>query len=321
MTDTASPDSVHRTWFRHHGEAGELFRIMLVNFALTVATLGIYRFWAKTRTRRYRWSQTSFLDDRLEYTGDGKELFLGFLIVIAVLTVAGATYQLAYLAALANAPGLTAALDVLLFAGVVMLIGVARFRARRYRLSRTRWRGIRGAQTGSAVEYGLRYLGYSLLALLTLGFYSPFMTTKLNGYKLNNTQFGNRPFRFDGSGRDLLKPFAIAWILFLPTLGASWFWYRAATLRYFVARTQYENLRFATNVRGGPLGWLYVSNGLLMIFTLGLAYAYVLVRTARFACDNLEVVGEQDFARIAQSAAAAPATGEGLAEVFDVGEF
>ena len=58
-----------------------------------------------------------------------------------------------------------------------------------------------------------------------------------------------------------------------------------------------------------------------MIFTLGLAYAYVLVRTARFVCDNLEVVGEQDFARIAQSAAAAPATGEGLAEVFDVGEF
>ena len=321
MMDTTTSMSDRRTRLRHHGAAGELFKIQLINIVLTILTLGIYRFWAKTRIRRYLWSQTSFLDDRFEYAGAGKELFLGFLIVLVLLAVLVAVYEFIYVAVAANAPDFTWMLDILALAGAVVLIGVAKFRARRYRLSRTRWRAIRGAQTGSAIEYGLRYLGYSALSLLTLGFYWPFMNAKLTGYKLNNTRFGDRPFHFDGRGRDLLKPFAVSWLLLIPTLGLSWFRYRAVALRYFAARTRYEDLRFATNVRGAPLAWLTVSNGLLMIFTLGLAYAYVLVRTARFVCDNFEVVGEQDFALIAQSAAVAPTTGEGLAEALDVGEF
>ncbi len=218
-------------------------------------------------------------------------------------------------------PALAAVLNLLLLAGIVGLVGVAKFRARRYRLSRTLWRGIRGAQTGSSLAYGARYLGYALLTGLTLGFYWPYMSTKLTAYKLTNTRFGNRPFHFDGVGRDLLKRFAVAWLLFLPTIGLSAIWYRAAALRYVVSRTRYENLTFATGVRGGPLAKLIVTNWLLTVFTLGLAYPLVLVRTARFACDNLEVVGEQDFALIAQSAEEAPATGEGLTEAFDVGEF
>ena len=59
----------------------------MVNLLLTIVTLGIYRFWAKTRIRRYLWSQTEFLGDRFEYTGTGKELLIGFLIVFAFLIV------------------------------------------------------------------------------------------------------------------------------------------------------------------------------------------------------------------------------------------
>ncbi len=313
--------SERRDRLRHHGDPWDLFGIYGRNVLFTILTLGVYRFWAKTRVRRYLWSHTGFEDDRLEYTGAGKELFLGFLIVLAVLGVVAGVYQGLYYVASNRLPELTLVLDLLLFAGIVFLIGVAKFRARRYRLSRTLWRGIRAAQTGSGIEYGLRYFGYWLLTLLTLGFYWPFMEVNLTGYRLNNTWFGDRRLQFEGSGRDLLKPFAITWLLFLPTLGYSRYWYRAAALRYFAARTRYEDLRFATNVRGGPLMRLLVSNGLLMIFTLGLAYAYVLVRTTNFVCDNLEIVGEQDFARIAQSLKPVPATGEGLAEAFDLGDF
>ena len=53
--------------------------------AAVITTLGVYRFWATARQRRYLWSRTQVIDDTLEWTGTGKEMFIGFLIVIAIL--------------------------------------------------------------------------------------------------------------------------------------------------------------------------------------------------------------------------------------------
>ncbi len=64
----------------YDGRAGEVGSIALANSLLGLVTLGIYRFWAKTRLRRYLWSHVSMEGDRLEYTGRGIELFIGFLI-------------------------------------------------------------------------------------------------------------------------------------------------------------------------------------------------------------------------------------------------
>ena len=79
--------ATRREHLRHHGEVFDLFGIYMVNLLLTIVTLGIYRFWAKTRIRRYLWSHTEFLGDRFEYTGTGKELLIGFLIVFTFLAV------------------------------------------------------------------------------------------------------------------------------------------------------------------------------------------------------------------------------------------
>ncbi len=67
------------------GNPVEIGTIVGVNFVLNLVTLGFYRFWAKTRVRRYLWSRISLYGDRLEYTGLGKELFIGFLIAMAIL--------------------------------------------------------------------------------------------------------------------------------------------------------------------------------------------------------------------------------------------
>ena len=52
---TPSPS---RMPFRFHGQAGEYFRIWIVNICLTVITLGIYSAWAKVRRKRYFYSNT-----------------------------------------------------------------------------------------------------------------------------------------------------------------------------------------------------------------------------------------------------------------------
>src|SRR3954471_14113917 len=67
------------------GSWREYLPIALTNLLLTIVTLGIYRFWAKARERRYLWSRTRFIDETLEWTGTGKEMFIGALIVFLVL--------------------------------------------------------------------------------------------------------------------------------------------------------------------------------------------------------------------------------------------
>ena len=61
-----------------------LLRLTLTNFVLNILTLFVYRFWAKTRVRRHVWSCVHINGEPLEYTGTGKELFLGAMIVLVV---------------------------------------------------------------------------------------------------------------------------------------------------------------------------------------------------------------------------------------------
>ncbi|MGD9809975.1 MAG: DUF898 family protein [Sphingobium sp.] len=80
-------DQTGASAFGFDGSWKEYAPIAFTNLLLTLVTLGIYRFWATTRTRRYLWSRTTFIDDRLEWTGTGKELFLGFVIVVGLFLI------------------------------------------------------------------------------------------------------------------------------------------------------------------------------------------------------------------------------------------
>src|SRR3982750_3319833 len=70
---------------RFTGNWREYLPIAATNALLIICTLGVYRFWAAARQRRYLWSRPAVIDDCLEWTGTGREMFFGFLIVIAVL--------------------------------------------------------------------------------------------------------------------------------------------------------------------------------------------------------------------------------------------
>ena len=304
----------------HEGRGGELFAIFIVNILLTILTLGIYKFWAKTRVRRYLWSHSSVDGERLEYGGTGMELFLGFLTAMAFFVLGGLLIFLLVMAAQSLAPHLIILAVLVAYAAMLILPGIALFSARRYKLSRTRWRGIRFGQSGSALRFALMMLGYGLLTGLTLGLYGPFMRTRLTAYSLGNTWFGNEQVSFTGRGKDLFGRYLLAYLLTLPTLGLYWFWYLAAEARYFAEHTRFQNARFAAvTLTGGGLLKLALVNLLLLVITLGLAWPWVVVRTARFYAAHYSLQGALDFAAISRSRQVAPRTGEGLIEAFDMG--
>ncbi|MCZ6511579.1 MAG: DUF898 family protein [Alphaproteobacteria bacterium] len=187
------------------GRRGPLFRILLMNSLLGLLTFGIYRFWARTRLRQYFWNSIEIDGDLLEYTGRGLELFIGFLIVVAVLVPLLIGYQFISIFLQTNAPDIFIAVNFLYFIGIFWLTRYAYFRARRYRLARTVWRGIRGGQDGSAAGYAWLWFGYAVLSVITFGWAVPWMTVELQKYEVEHARFGVENFRYDGTGTALLR--------------------------------------------------------------------------------------------------------------------
>ena len=191
------------------GKAGSLFWLAAKTLFFTLLTLGIYRFWMKTRLRRFYWSGTRIGGQPLEYTGKGLEKLLGFLIAVVFLAVyLGILQVLLSFAGMAVFQGGPAALNfsVLL---VVPLFYYASYRARRYILSRTRWRGVRFGVEPGAVSYMITALGHLCLTVVTLGFLYPRQVFKLEKFTVDRTRYGSLPLSQEGQWTMLLKPWLV----------------------------------------------------------------------------------------------------------------
>jgi len=302
-----------------HGSGGTLFGIYVVNILLTIVTFGFYRFWGKVRVRRFLLSQAAFEDDRFAYHGTGKELLLGF--VKALLFVGLPITALNTAARLSGDLKIAIASQVVTYLLVFTFIPIAMVGARRYRLSRISWRGIRFSFRGRAWAFVRIFMLASLLNVVTLTLYYPFFQARQQRFMVSNSHFGRRPFRFDGRGRDLFGPYLAALLLLVPTLGLYLFWFNARMTRYLWDHTSFETARFRSTMTGGALLAQTLVNVSMLILTLGLAWPWVLIRRTRFEFSCLGVEGPLDLAGIVQEPQLATATGDALSSLLgaDVG--
>ena len=196
------------------GQRRSYWRLLIRGAALLMVTLGIYRFWLVTDVRRFLWSNTEIAGEPLEYTGTALELLLGFLVAIALLIPIYAGFFLAALDL-----GLLGKLSGLLaFAALGVLGQYAIYRARRYRLTRTIYRGLRFHQSGSAWSYAIRATLWWVATIVTLGLAYPFQMASLERYKMRNTFYGDLAGRFEASGFALLLRGLPMWLLFFAPL-------------------------------------------------------------------------------------------------------
>ena len=175
---------------RFEGRRGPLAGLLLRNLLFSILTLGIYRFWGRTHVRRFVWRHTVLLDDALEYLGTGGELFIGFLIAVAVLLPVFAAYSVLQFAFADGPQYVLLALEILYYLVLFFLIQIAIHRMRRYRLTRTAWRGVRFGLGGSSLAYARIAFGYSLLTAATLGLAYPWMRAATLGYFARHAYFG-----------------------------------------------------------------------------------------------------------------------------------
>ncbi len=282
------------------GSESELFGILLRGSLLQIPTFGFYRFWLINDVRRHLWSHTRIGEDFFEYTGRGKELLIGFLIALAVLVP---VYLVYFLLAL-EAERLQAFASLPLFLILWVLGHYAMFRARRYRATRTTFRGLRFWMTGSGWAYAGRAMAWDLLTVITLGFAYPWRSAALERYKLGHTRYGNIGGAFVGRGFVLFKRGGWLWGLFLSLAAlagvlvyvgewvggialaillalASPFLlpvFRAMELRWWLEGVRFGPVEVASDLTIGAVTWCYVKTVLAWLaygITAGIALGLV----------------------------------------------
>lgn len=332
------------------GKGGELFWLYLVNMLLSIITLGIYSFWGKTKIRQYLWNKTQLLSHPLEYTGTGKELFISFLIALPCIFFGALALQLIL-------PIFPLLGVIIIYPLVLFLWQWASYSALRYRLTRTRWRGIRGNLSGSGVSYGFKAMLYLLLGFCTFGLAIPWVTSRLTSMQLNNVWFGNRRMSFSGPAKELYKSFftmlglsflvmigfglamstlmqsvvyagrmqegtafmiiLLYFVLMLALLLISSY-FMAAYTRWIFAHMVFGKVRSRSRITGRRLLSLHLSNFFLVVFTLGLGAAWATIRGYHLYLNCIDYAGDFELNSLLQDTQPIGAAGEGLLDALDM---
>lgn len=174
----------------YHGDVGDIIGLHIINLLLNICTLGIYSFWGKTRIRRYMTSHLALAKDRFEYTGTGMELFLGWLKALLIFIP---------LIILISIP----VVNLFIYPVFFGVIAVAIYLAMRYRLSRTRWRGVSFALRGSAWAYLWISVKRTLVNIFTLGLKIPKSDIIKWSYLANHIKYGETSCTYEGSHKHL----------------------------------------------------------------------------------------------------------------------
>lgn len=199
--------------FRFEGRWQDYAPIAFTNLLLTILTLGLYRFWASTRTRRYLWSHSRFIDEPLEWTGTPIELLVGFALAAVLFGLPFLFLQFGVQRLVLDGhPGIAALIGIAAFLFILYLAGVARFRALRYRLSRTFWHGIRGGSDARGFAYGLSWLWKSAAGAMTAYLLVPWSMVSLWNERWRQMSFGSQPFRSEGRATPIYPLFLLFYL-------------------------------------------------------------------------------------------------------------
>lgn len=191
------------------GRGGEFLKMLVAGSLYQIPTFGFYRFWLITRLRRHLWANTQIEGEAFEYTGTAKELLVGFLMALAILVPLYVAYLIATFMLEEQAPFASIPLILLMY----VLLHFGSYRARKYRATRTVFRGVRFWMKGSGWAYAFRAVLWDLATLATLGLALPWAMASLERYRMKNTYFGSIQGDFTGTGGSLFKRAWWVWVL------------------------------------------------------------------------------------------------------------
>jgi uncharacterized membrane protein YjgN (DUF898 family) len=241
------------------GDRGEFRGLVTRGAGLELATVGFYRFWLATDIRRHLWSNTHIDGDAAEYTGRARELLIGFMIALAIIV----PVYLAYFVTSLEAERFKAFASFPLLAFFYVFGQFAIYRARRYRLTRTVWRGVRFWMSGSGWSYAARAALWAVLVAMTLGLLLPWREAALERYKMRHSYYGDLQGSFEGRGWEFFKRGWWLWLLapialyVLPLAPFVYGAFKAVEWRWWLSGIRFGGVRLESTLRRAELIGLY----------------------------------------------------------------
>jgi uncharacterized membrane protein YjgN (DUF898 family) len=345
LRSRAEPVAFHDLKTVYAGRGAPMFRLALKTGVLTVLTLGFYRFWMKTRMRRYYWSAIRPGGVPLEFTGRPTEMLTGFLTAVVFLSFYIGIVNLALMFFSFSLFSGEAPAYVVSFVGLAPMIFFAQYRARRYILARTRWRGIRfGLEPGVKGYVGRASLWW-LATIATGGLLWPVKTFKLEKYRTDRTWYGDAKFEQKGGAFSLVGAMKHVYLgvalmaagigaatvseepvwLIAAAMGTIWtglglaYW-KAESFRRLTEGKRLGEAGLRTRPRGGRIVGIYLLGSLAMSGILtALVMVLLLAIGVLFALVDPEMIdqGFDDFSTLA-ALPAWVATALGLVAYFAV---
>lgn len=379
------------------GNGSEYFKIWIVNILLTIITLGLYYPWAKVRSRQYFYGNSTLEGRNFEYHATGKQLFVGYLIAMALF--------ITYIVIKELFPAASIVFIVVLMLAVPWLI----VKSMMFNMKMSSFSNVHFNFEGKTAQAYINYLAYplamyvGLILLMVAGitvrrhvdgaagglltliivigaiafmiFAFAYIKKRNTEFFIDNSRYGQGDFKTDVTTSKLMSiafnTFGVAIFVFLlsgvivgigaglfggmgelaavkdmsgdpehtaalmkslvPVLAityavliiASIFVIAYSTARhreYIFANTKLDNnISFASTLKAMPYGWLLVSNLLLVVMTLGLAFPWTKVRAARMVLENTSVKAENGFdSYLTQKQDQTSALGDQIGDVFDV---
>lgn len=311
--------------FEFTGQAGEYFRIWIVNACLSFISLGIYSAWAKVRRRQYFYGNTLLQDSAFEYLADPQAILKGRVIVFVAFVLYSIGKEIHWLLGF---PLLVALLGFLPW----LVIRALSFNARNSAHRNVRF----GFQAGYRETILFLAIPVFLMAL-TLGLIYPYYVYRKKRFFLEHSLYGTTPFAFTATPGAYYLVYMKVGLMFLLFLAGSIVTVGIGAVPLYLLFAAYRDGAVArltwngTSLAGMQFGcgWttaglfkLYFVNSLGIIISLGLLTPWAAIRTARYQLEHLVLTTADELDRFAgaiqqQISATGDETGEFLG--FDFG--
>jgi predicted Zn finger-like uncharacterized protein len=330
--------------FEFNGSGKDYFGIWIVNTLLQIVTLGIYSPWAKVRKRSYFYGCTKFEGINFDYLADPLALLKGWLL--------GAGLFILYFFGSNFSPILSGIIGILAFVLVPWVV----VRSRMFNSRNSAHRNIRFNFYPDYKGAYFAYLWLYLLTPLTLGILAPYMIFRQKQFLVENSSYGKTPFKFLATGKEYymlcLRGLGIAVLVgvcgfalsavigplfagmsnsvgavaslfaFLPLFFI--FAYLFVALYFYVRMTNltWSSIRlgrhhFVCDLKVLEMLWIFFSNGIAIIASVGLLTPWATVRLTRYRLEHLSVTVDGSLEEFeASNRREVNAAGEEIGDIF-----
>lgn len=333
--------------FEFTGSGREYFKIWIVNLLLTIVTLGIYSAWAKVRRNQYFYRNTYLAGASFDYHASPVTILKGRIVALILFTAYSQSIRI------------SSTLYFVMLGVVMLVLPFLIQRSLRFKLHNSSYRGLRFKFAGNVTGAYKVFLLWPILTLFTLYMLVPFTHQRMKKYQHNYSLFGQTPFSFHAPIADFYLIYVIAFIcvmglgilagvgvavaglggvmshgvdqkkiiaivvaIYAVLIIAGLFiapYFNSRIQNLIWNKTQLGDYHFNSNLHAKKLLFIYMTNALGIVLTLGLYQPFASVRLLKYRLEHLSLEVDGDLQTfVASQDSDMDATGEGAADIFDI---